>query len=339
MTWSEISTETLRRMTRWVSALGLSFVVGSSIAEASTAEERAMADALFREAKALMQQKAFPEACRKLEESQRLDPRDGTLLNLAVCHEEEGKIATAWVEFQEALAAARRAKRWDRISLANRHLKGLKDKIPNLTIEVAPGAAVEGFELRRNGVLIAEPVWGTPVPVDPGEHSLEAVAPERLPWQSTFEVLVGEEKTVVVPVLEEKPKPPPPKPKPKPAPKPKPPPPESRRPAAYIAGGAGVLAIGVGTYFGLRAISKSNESDDHCRGTLCDQTGLDRNDEAKNAATISNIAFGLGVIGVGVGTYLWVTEPSTSDGVEVDEVGVTPVAGPGQAAIVMRGRW
>lgn len=355
MTRWEIATESQHRRMRWAFAIGvaLGLATAPSVSTASTAEERAMADALFREAKVLMHRENYQEACSKLQESQRLDPRDGTLLNLAVCHEKEGKIATAWVEFQEALAAAKAAKRWDRIQLAKRRLKALEGKIPNLTIEVAPGAAVDGFELMRNGVPIAQPVWGTPIPVDPGEQALEAKAPGMMPWSNTFVLEVGEDKTVVVPVLEAEPLPPPPPPEPKPTPKPKPPEgPSSRQMTAYVVGGVGVVAMGVGTFFGLRAISKSNESDDHCRGTLCDQSGLDLNDDARSAAKVSNIAIGLGLVGVGVGTYLLLTEPDNAPerGAEKPAKGrssadsaariqLVPVAGREQAAIVVRGAW
>lgn len=338
MTRWETATESKHRLMRWLLVMGVILTTGliPANAEASTAEERAMADALFREAKALMRKKDYPKACRKFEESQRLDPRDGTLLNLAVCHEKEGKFATAWVEFQESLAAAKAAKRWGRITLAKRRMKALESKVPFLTVEVSPGAAT-GFELRRNGVVIAQPAWGTAMPVDPGEHKLEASAPGHIPWDGTFEVDVGQDKTVVVPVLTEKPKPPPPKPKPKP----KPPEMSNRELSAYVVGGAGIVATGVGAYFGLKAMGKSGDSDEHCNGSLCDQTGLDLNDEAKSAARVSNIAFGLGLIGVGVGSYLLLTEPEPGDHESKDaaQLLMTPVALPGQAAIVVRGRW
>src|SRR5689334_2851506 len=109
----------------------------ASAAEPS-AEDRATATVLFKQAKELIPAGRIHEACEKLEESQRLDPGGGTLLNLAVCHELEGRSASAWVEFTEALRLARRDQRQDRLELAEQHLAALRPKLGTLTIVVPP---------------------------------------------------------------------------------------------------------------------------------------------------------------------------------------------------------
>src|SRR5262245_21114637 len=64
-------------------------------------EDVAKADQLFREAQLLVQKGNLTEGCSKYAESQRLDPANGTLLNIALCHEKEGKLGTAYKELQE----------------------------------------------------------------------------------------------------------------------------------------------------------------------------------------------------------------------------------------------
>src|SRR5690348_7820292 len=92
------------RRTLFPTLLGISI---ASYASSAWSDEETAAARLFEEGRALMVEGRFAEACPKLAESQQLEPRGGTQLNLAVCHERQGKIATAWIEFHEALITAR----------------------------------------------------------------------------------------------------------------------------------------------------------------------------------------------------------------------------------------
>ena len=80
----------------------------------------------------LMAKEQYGEACPKLEESQRLQPAGGTQMFLALCHEGEGKTATAWTDFNAALSAARRDHRADREKVAREHLSALEPKLTAL---------------------------------------------------------------------------------------------------------------------------------------------------------------------------------------------------------------
>ena len=54
-----------------------------------------MAEALFQQGKQLLERGDAHAACPKLAESLRLDRATGTLLALAMCHEVEGRLASA----------------------------------------------------------------------------------------------------------------------------------------------------------------------------------------------------------------------------------------------------
>ena len=59
---------------------------------------KATAEALFTEGRALATSGKCAEAIPKFQASQKLDPGVGTLLNLAECYEQVGKTASAWAE-------------------------------------------------------------------------------------------------------------------------------------------------------------------------------------------------------------------------------------------------
>src|SRR4029078_12457123 len=95
--------------------IALSLCSSQLVARTSRAEgDAAAAQALFDQARQLVSEVKCSEACPKFEESQRLDPGSGTLLNLADCYERQGKLATAWTKFLEAASAGETAGKTDR---------------------------------------------------------------------------------------------------------------------------------------------------------------------------------------------------------------------------------
>src|SRR5579871_427215 len=116
-----------------------------------------LADALYQRGKDLMAAGRYAEACESFAESNRLDPATGgTLLNLAVCHEKLGRVATATAEFEQARALARHFKRPDREQFAVQHMETLRSLVSTLTITVrdpTPGGsiALDGVVLGRIG--------------------------------------------------------------------------------------------------------------------------------------------------------------------------------------------
>jgi hypothetical protein len=184
--------------------LALTILAHSSLALAQqSSSDVALSEELYREARALMDEKRYDEACKKFAESQRLDPATGTLLNLAACHEAMGLTATAWVEYGEALLAARRDQRADRVQYAEERIRGVEPKLSRLMIKVPPEARIEGLEVRVDGKLIGAAAWGVSAPIDPGVHKIEARAARYKPWSA--EVTVGAEadkQSIQVPILE-----------------------------------------------------------------------------------------------------------------------------------------
>jgi hypothetical protein len=311
--------------------------------------DKAFAQSLFDQGKKLMGSGNFEQACPKLEESQRLDPGGGTLLNLALCHERQGKIATAWSEFKEALGAAKRDGRQDRIDAASEHIAALEPKLPMLTLVVT--GALDEPVVKLDGAPIGRAAWGTPVAIDPGSHEIAASATGKKPWVSGFTIALAEKKRIEVPALEIDPNA-------AATTEPEPasagaaqtaPADRSERPGGsttlgWVIGGAGVAAIGVGTFFGFQTLSKKKQSDELCpTDSSCSDRGVELNEEANTSAWISNIGFGLGLVAVGVGTYIIVSRSGSSATTGRETPGRTVAlrasVAPGGGRLAVSGSW
>jgi hypothetical protein len=242
----------------------------------------------------------YSEACLKLAESYRLDAAAGTLLNLAVCHEKEGKIASAWGEYRQALSDARKAGRADREELARDHLSAVEPDLPMLSIEVPRAMRIPGLEVTRNGVPLLEAAWATELPIDPGAVEITARAPGYKARTKTVTIAKRQHASVALEPLEAAPVEVPPadfwtgKPK----------------LAAHLPG-PGVPAAGAGAYFGLSALWDRSKSDAECPifdgERRCTAAGADAMSRARTSAWISTAAFGAGALSIAAGAYFFFT--------------------------------
>jgi tetratricopeptide (TPR) repeat protein len=294
---SGLSSSALRRGALTAALVAGLLGVGPRARAEASADDKALATTLFREARALMTEGRTPEACAKFEESHRLDPSGGTILNLALCHEKEGKLARSWSEFSEAIAFARRDYRADREAEAQDHANKLEPRLSRLTVVVSDAAKVEGLRVERDGRDLAPPSWSLAIPVDGGAHTVRATAPGRMSWSQSIDVPnEGGAVTIEIPGLALAPPPPPaPHPPPPSIVLASPPAPEGnpRRTAAWITGAAAVVQLGAAGYFGLQAISLKSD--------------INRNDEALRDADRSTLLTITGLVTAGVSAYLFWT--------------------------------
>ena len=145
---------------------------------AQGSSDLAAAQGLFDAAKQLVAQGKLAEACPKFLASFRFDPKPGTMVNLADCYEKNGQTASAWARYLEAATLAQRAGQAEREQYAKEHAAALEPKVARLSIAAA---AAPGLEVLRDGKIDAA-ILGTPVPVDPGKHLIEARAPGKKTW-------------------------------------------------------------------------------------------------------------------------------------------------------------
>src|ERR1700722_1012318 len=157
----------------------------------------------FADARRLMADGKSAEACPKFADSEKLDPAPGTLLNLAKCYEKNGQTASAWVTYKDAESVSKKAGHADWATMARARAALLEPKLVRLTISVPPTSEVEGLQLLRDGNAVARSEWNTPMPVDPGDHTIEATAPSTHKWTTSVKVEVGAgTASVTIPQLE-----------------------------------------------------------------------------------------------------------------------------------------
>lgn len=164
-----------------------------------TASDGAAARALFSEGRKLAEAGKHEAACPKFEESLRLKPGTGTLFNLADCWEQVGRTASAWGAFLEVAAAAKSSGQQDRENIARSRAASLEPKLAKLVIEI--DAPESNLRVMHNGREVGQGALGTPVPVDPGSHRIEASAPNKETWSSTIEIKARQVSRIQIPQL------------------------------------------------------------------------------------------------------------------------------------------
>jgi len=191
------------------------------------------------------------------------------------------------------------------------------------------GVDLSAVKVTMDSLVLATRLDGKPLSVDPGEHNFtfEAQGQPRLTRKLSLQERVKDRREVVVlgapdPGMTSAP---PPAPQPSTAVPPAspstflPPSPDrsvlepgpaldTQRVLALVSGGIGVVSLGVGTAFGVVAISKRNEARTACPGTACaSETGVQDWSSANAAGNVATVGFILGGAGVLGSLALWFT--------------------------------
>ena len=306
----------------------LATIAFSSGAWADQSADQTLAQTLFDEAVKLMDKGQFSDACPKLAESQRLDPGGGTLLNLGFCRQNEGKLASAWAAYNEALSQAIKDGRKDRESTARVHVDELEGKYSKLAIDVSDAARkIDGLEIRIDGTPVRQAAWGSLVPIDRGTHGIVVSAPGKKNYNTTIDITTdGTTQRVSIPALEKAPI-------------------AIDRTrgsgtervtsrgqiiAGWVTVGVGVAALGVGIGAGIAALDAKSQVDAVCKfppGNACDQNGMAINERAKTYAWLSDFGIGVGAAAIIGGVALVLTSTKT--------VHIAPAVGPTAAGAML----
>jgi hypothetical protein len=296
----------------------------------------AAAQRLFDDARELMSESRFVEACPKLAESQRLDPGSGTLLNLAVCHEQQGKTASAWLEYHQALASWLRENNSERRQLAEGAIAAIEPMLSRIRLE-PPTPAPLGLWISIDDQLLGAEAWTLDLPVDPGPHRVAYGASGHVAAALSVDVVAsGQVVKVPLPAL-------------------RPAVAAVERPVLDTRAGPDVrnerglerrwlltgATLGIAatafasmTYFGISAKNAWAERERHC-ASGCDARAVEAGRSAHDFARAANLSFGVGAVGLGLGSYLFFSALADS---KSSTVGVTASVTPGQASLSLQGK-
>jgi hypothetical protein len=328
-----------------VAACMLGLSLGSAPVHAQP-NDAALATGLFTDGRKLMKNGDYEGARKKLLESARLDGRVGTFANLGECEERLGHPAAAWADWLEALNLAR-SRQDERLQLVESEFERIDRTVPKLLLQL-PTPTPPSLALSVDDVKLGADATGTPLPVDPGTHTIVAKAPGKKPWTQQVQTTSdGATTPVSMPALEDEPgaeAPVAPSESPR-----EPSGPDTVRHAsalstgAIIALGAGAVGAGVGTYFWLRAVDDKHQAENACGGVypMClnsNKPVVEGHQAAgRTDAAISTVAFvasGAALATAAV-LFLWPRPAARS----ADAPLVVPAVGHGEGGVVVRGSW
>lgn len=247
------------------------------------------------------------EACIAFEDSNRIEPRAGTLIRLGACREHNHQLASAYAAYNAALALVKDPSKKD---IATAKLAELEPQVPHLTVALADADRLPGLEVSRDGQPFDLAQCNHRAPIDGGDYVLAAHAPGHKDWTVTVHVPeVGGDVTIAIPRLEDLPPqtvvaavhvvPSSPSPW------------TGRRDLAVGLGGVAIAGFVVGAVAGKLAQDDQRDAGDVCPSPImpCGNAAKAQsdNDAARKRALVANIGVGVGVAAVIAAGALWFT--------------------------------
>ncbi len=300
--------------------LALLLAAAPAVAKEPTTARSERAQALVRQAQALLESGKVEAACFKLEASETLHNDVGTLLYLGDCYEREQRSASAYHTFLQAEAVARLERDGEREQTASARVAALEPKLTRVVFYVPVTSRVPGLTVRLGANAVPADAWGTLIPVDPGVQSVSASAPGYIPWSDRLNTLDSEGAKVRVNV-----------------------PPlnptavvDNRRRNAFrtvgiVTGSVGLAGIGAGAVFNALA---HNAED----ARACTQGVLQCNQNRSGYSNAAAVSFAVGTTLVATGVTLFVLAPAP-DKQERHALRIAArVAGPG-GRLQLEGVW
>jgi hypothetical protein len=267
----------------------------------------------FKEAVALFERNEIAAACRKFEQLYAEGAAPGTLYNMAVCHEREGKLVEAYSEYDDLASRAEAAVRTDKAAAIRARANAILPRLARLDLIHRADAVSGVIGLSLDGRALLPDAWRRPVFVAPGRHVLDVTHADgtvvtrrtealpaggaaRLEMEDPAPVRITPSKPQARPlVLWE----------------------ETRvnRPRRALAVAAGAVGFGLvvaGAVLGLTAFAKRNDEERACLAGVCPSVAAQANaiqerHDGKVDGTLSTLGFAAGATSLAAGVILFVS--------------------------------
>lgn len=117
-------------------------------------------------------------------------------LRVGICFEELGRLTSALNAYERGAEQAELDGKAQVVKVLTDKLEGLRPKVPTLTLQVAEPP--EGLRITIDGRDVAVSTLGTKLPIDPGEHVIEATAPGYSTVTESTVIETGDEELTLV---------------------------------------------------------------------------------------------------------------------------------------------
>ena len=225
------------------------------------------AKAAYVKGKALMSKGDYAGAAEQFEKADRLVPGAAPKYQIAVCYDKLGDVKKAVEAYKNFISSNPGKKYADRVVAAGQRVAELeKQLVGKVTLQITP-AALPGQAITVDG----NPVEGTELELEPGEHTIIVTADGHTPVTQTVNVKGGEPLDVPIAL------------QPETADVPPPPPPEDideggstpgmgLRVAGYVTFGVTVVGGVLTGVFGAMALSSASDFKETPNDELADDT-------------------------------------------------------------------
>lgn len=330
-------------MVSWRQSLIMGLFLGSLLSFSSEvlaagpdAKARAEAQKLYEDGAKDLEVDDYARACPKFEAAFKILPEHiRTGLTLAECLDKLGQPAAALKVLESVSVLAQAKGDTKKMQEIEAIMVDVDSRVPRLILQIPNDiATMPGFSISRDGIPVPRAIWATPIPLESGNHEVEASAVDRETWKKEVVLRVGDRTTVVVE-----------------------PPWEKLKPKVIVLPGSkwpnrlkvfGILGISAGAaglvtwgVLGGVALSKNNASLGHCDAkNTCDSEGFNRRNEAISLGHGATGALVAGTVLTAAGVTLLLVSRSAkktpaTNGVEAPEAAFWV----GPTGFGVRGSW